>query len=535
MAEATIQLGGGNWAGKSDNILGYYKEGERFYKQDFTFSRSTSGTRVNSSGLIETANVLSSELVTNGGFDTDSDWNKLNGSTISGGFGTVIAGGNVEAGSSNWSLNQNTVFSANKKYKVNFRARQTSGSGKFQASRDYYFFIDEVITSSFVDYSFIVDSGSLNFTGNLVFGGRTSGDEFEVDNVSVKEVIQNNIPRVSYLNNSNGSLILEPQRTNLITNSNSNSLNFTLDNVSMTYNSIMSPDGETNGILFEQTGSANSNSAYNYGLTTTDGTYSYSLFIKAKDSTQFRFYSSNGASTLVQDFNPLEMTEGILSGNLNLKFEDYGNGWFRVSFTRTLSSAAFHRLQIYPDRNNTQKGVYIFGLQVESGGNYATSYIPTSGSSVTRNADVCSITDVADRIGQTKGTLYSKFDLTEDSAFTIIEINLGNSTNNRILAYRNASYIVFVVQVGGAIEINNSTLVTFLDTNKIAVTYQTDDFKIYLNGSLVKTYTSGSIPSGFDTIDLQDNYLQGRKQSIKDLKVYKEILTNSELTALTTL
>ena len=53
MAEPTIQLGGGNWAGKTDNLLGYYKEGERFYKQDFTFSRSTTGTYTDSEGYIQ--------------------------------------------------------------------------------------------------------------------------------------------------------------------------------------------------------------------------------------------------------------------------------------------------------------------------------------------------------------------------------------------------------------------------------------------------------------------------------------------------
>ena len=53
MAEPTIQLGGGNWAGKTDNLLGYYKEGKRFYKQDFTFSRSTAGTYTDSDGYIQ--------------------------------------------------------------------------------------------------------------------------------------------------------------------------------------------------------------------------------------------------------------------------------------------------------------------------------------------------------------------------------------------------------------------------------------------------------------------------------------------------
>jgi hypothetical protein len=43
---------------------------------DFTFARSSSATRVNSEGLIETAQVLGGELVTNGDFATDSDWTK---------------------------------------------------------------------------------------------------------------------------------------------------------------------------------------------------------------------------------------------------------------------------------------------------------------------------------------------------------------------------------------------------------------------------------------------------------------------------
>ena len=146
-----------------------------------------------------------SELVTNGDFATDSDWNKLNGSTISGGVGNMIAGGNVEAGTSNWSLNQDTVFQQNKKYKVTFKARQTSGSGNLQAARDYYTFIDQAITSSFVDYSFIVDSGSLNFTGNLVFGGRASGDTFEIDNVSVKEIT--NIGDFTFSRSSSGTRV----------------------------------------------------------------------------------------------------------------------------------------------------------------------------------------------------------------------------------------------------------------------------------------------------------------------------------------
>jgi len=206
-------------------------------------------------------------------------------------------------------------------------------------------------------------------------------------------------------------ILVEPSATNLVTNSNSSNLNFALDDVSMTYNVTGSPDGETNGILFEQTGNNANDSAYNYGLPNTDGAYSYSIFIKAADSSLVRFRSDNG-TILVQDFNPQTMTSGTLAGGLNLKFEDYGNGWFRVSFTRTLSSAPYNRFQIYPDRNNTQKGLHIFGLQVESGSTVATSYIPTSGSTVTRQADdlVISGSEFTDFFSTTENTFYCEFD-----------------------------------------------------------------------------------------------------------------------------
>jgi len=186
--------------------------------------------------------------------------------------------------------------------------------------------------------------------------------------------------------------------TNLITYSNSNGLNFTFDNVSMTYNSIVSPDSLTNGILFEQTGSSASNSGYNYSLTTTNGTYSYSIFIKAKDSTSVRFYQS-GSSTASQDFNPQTMISGVLSGGLDLNFKDVGNGWFKVSFTRTLSSAPHHRLQIYPDRNNTQKGVYIFGLQVEEQ-SQATAYIKSDGIAAVRKSSTTNLITYSEEISQ---------------------------------------------------------------------------------------------------------------------------------------
>ena len=53
MSEPSLQLGNGNWAGKSDNLLAYHKANNNFYADDLTFARASTGTIVNADGLIE--------------------------------------------------------------------------------------------------------------------------------------------------------------------------------------------------------------------------------------------------------------------------------------------------------------------------------------------------------------------------------------------------------------------------------------------------------------------------------------------------
>ena len=53
MIEPSFNLGDGNWAGKSGNLLGYHKISGNFYADDLTFTRASTGTIVNAEGLIE--------------------------------------------------------------------------------------------------------------------------------------------------------------------------------------------------------------------------------------------------------------------------------------------------------------------------------------------------------------------------------------------------------------------------------------------------------------------------------------------------
>ena len=65
MANPSLQIGNSNWAIKEDNLLGYSTAGTRFVPQPITMTRASAGTRVNSSGLVETVELLGSEEISN--------------------------------------------------------------------------------------------------------------------------------------------------------------------------------------------------------------------------------------------------------------------------------------------------------------------------------------------------------------------------------------------------------------------------------------------------------------------------------------
>jgi len=457
---------------------------------DFTFSRSSSGTRVNSAGLVEVAKVIgTTEEVTNGDFSSGGSWS--GSASISGGQLTKTSGGLAY---------QSGVVTANKYYKVVVDVASLDGATKL------YFGGNQYTLSVGVQTIEAVGGTSNTFVG--FNNGYSSGSGSVFNSISVIEYIENDVPRLDYSGGATcASLLLEGQSTNLEEKSNGFSTWSSNSNITRTADYITSPDGTQNATRLQFTANG-----FCANKTQSLASYTISCYAKRNNSgTENVGFFTNGS--------------GVVNSAWAVTSE-----WKRFSYTfPTLNAGAMGIAGV------SGADISVYGFQIEGLATYATSYIPTSGATATRTADSGILTSASALIGQTEGTLYSEFNLTEDSAFTILEINLGNSTNNRILAYRNASYIAFIVQVGGVIEINNSTLVTFLDTNKIAITYQANNFKIYLNGSLVKAYTSGSIPSGFDTIDFQDNNLAGKKQSIKSLILFKEILSDTELATLTTL
>ena len=498
---------------------------------DLTFARASSATRLNAEGLIETASVLSTtELVNNGDFATDTGWNKNANWSISGGVA-------IADGTSSSDLNQGPPFaSVGTKYLISF----------------------DVVSLS--QGSFRVQFGNASIDGNAVgsFSGEviaTSTDRVRVlaistaigsiDNVSIKEVITSNVPRIDYTNGC-GSLLLEKQSTNLITYSESfDNAYWTKSGVAIIANDTSSPDGTTNADKIYPTSSGNYKHIRANSLNPSSGLYTFSIYAKKSELDHLVLIDYDGGGVGV-DF---DLTNGVATDNASSAFDsvemiDFGNGWYRCIATAT----NMYFYWIVSDSGGLSvtasgtNGLYIWGAMAESNASYPTSYIPTSGTTVTRIQDTSSTTGLSSVINSTEGVLYVEIAaLSNDGTTRAISISDGTSNNRLLIYYDTTSNKVNIyTRVGNTNQaIMNFVLADATTLNKIAVKYKLNDYSLWINGVEVDTDISATtFPSStLTTISFADgnttsNHFFGK---VKQLQVFKTALTDTELATLTTI
>ena len=164
-------ISSGSFVGSIDNVS--VKED---LTGDFDFTRGSAATRVNAQGLVENVQIISSELVLNGDFATDSDWTKVSNTTISGGKANAVSNAN------GFFIIQASTLDVNKTYKLTFDLTDyTSGTLQF------------VTADGDVSFSNTLGTKELTFTpprNNILFKTGNAHATFSIDNVSVKEVGQ---------------------------------------------------------------------------------------------------------------------------------------------------------------------------------------------------------------------------------------------------------------------------------------------------------------------------------------------------------
>lgn len=198
---------------------------------------------------------------------------------------------------------------------------------------------------------------------------------------------------------------------------------------------------------------------------------------------------------------------------------------FRLGPTTSVTSA-----------NNPDLGVELgFAAPQIELGSIATSFIPTTTGSVTRNADVISVSGaVSGSIGQTEGTIY--IDLTYESLFTTSSrwFDVYGSSNNIGLALSNNNRIRSIIN--GQSDLLSSAPLANLGI-KIAWAYNASGVVCFVNGTQYTLTNGGAqVITQLNAISIDHSAFSTRiaNNRIRAAALYTTRLTNAQLAALTT-
>jgi hypothetical protein len=334
--------------------------------------------------------------------------------------------------------------------------------------------------------------------------------------------------------------LLEPQRTNLLAHS-EHIEGYLKERVIITANSITSPEGVQNAAKINADSSPNNtHNAYLGPYTNTAGNVTYSGFFKKGEYNWVHF--GGGAASSKTWFNLNTGVVGSQSSDVvTASMIDFGNGWYRciavVNYASTSNYVEFGPASVDNSRvisGTPIGGIYCWGIQFEDSASYATSYIPTYGSAVTRNQDTGSISSASSLIGQTEGTLFLKFKHTNE-AVGLVSINTGN-IGNRLYIGTDTNGLISQVRVSYSTQAFFDTSLTIGTTYKCALAYKENDFVLYVNGSQIGVDTNGLVPSSLSRIAFQQaNGNDSMPQPLNEVLVFKTRLTNAELATLTTI
>ncbi len=477
---------------------------------DMDVTRATAATRVDENGLVNYAEVLGGELVDNGSFTTDSNWEKSSFWTISGGTASM------PSTSSYLPLYQNDVTIAGKTYVLNFEIISITSIIKATSinngAASGEILLGEYSTIGNKKITFTTQSGGEAIAFARVVGNTSS---CTITNISVKEVTRDNVPRIDYTGGGCPHILAEPQRTNLIPYSSDFTVgNWAKTRCTVTSNQATSPDGTLNADLMTST---DDDARLGDQVGSSGAEFTQSIYVK---------------SAQVSDVNCQ-----IDFAGLNTVTFTANQQWQRVETTLTDTSQSPRlRLRIL----NSGNSIYVWGGQVEQG-SYATSYIPTSGSTVTRNQDQFTRDGIGSLINSTEGVLFVEIAALDNnlSGNKIISLSDGTTSNRLLIYYTNIdNTIKWFSQVGGSIQVDDGVVLSDITQfSKIAFKYKLNDYSLWVDGVEVGSYTSGSsFPADTLNILALDDGGGSSKffGKVKQLQVYKTALTDVQLAALTT-
>jgi hypothetical protein len=237
-------------------------------------------------------------------------------------------------------------------------------------------------------------------------------------------------------------------------------------------------------------------------------TYTFSVFAKASEHSIIRLIirdplTSNNRADVVFSLSSKAFSAPFVGGTYSghsYSFVEYANGWVRVIMTATTGVETGLQVQLI---NNTTgdgtSGLFLWGAQLEAGA-FPTSYIPTTTATVTRSADVASITGTAfsSWYRQDEGTIY--YDGTISQGLTGFPwfYNITDGTVNNSIGTYQFTNGVYGSTVAGGIAATPDPAVLFTPVSgsgvKHALAVKSLDARAALGSTLSSAQTNTIMP-----------------------------------------
>ena len=509
---------------------------------DFDFNRDSDATRVNSEGLIERVGYYGSELVTNGSFNADTNWSKDGWKIENGKAINTLA-------SSGLNLYQGSVTSVGNTFKVVLDAVISAGGVKVLLGGGSGGYNEIGQASSTGTHTFVgVSNGADNRILIQTLSGSTIGSVI-VDNVSVKQ-INGDRARLNYeieggLVNTKPSLLLEPQRTNTAEYSEDAAV-YTYNDSTITENvQIITPYGYKSQAVKI---SAEFNEPYpiraasfNLGSYSTNDVVTLSGFVKYNGYRYVQFGGYFGSES-----SRFDLINGVIIQNqsnvISSSMVKFPNDWYKLTVTYTFQNTigngylyagwvlSFNSSFAYT--NARSGGIYAWGLQAELG-SYATSYIPTNGSTQTRAAETCNGAGTSS-ILPTQGILFTEVKVQQTGSTNGI-IFISNGTTSNFLMLRYAPSHKFQVEATGGVNIIEDSA-RASGRYKVAVKYSSAGVEMWIDGSKAKETSTATTATGINELGVGSSpYGNIVGCNVFDARIYNtKEMTDSEVDILLT-
>jgi hypothetical protein len=364
----------------------------------------------------------------------------------------------------------------------------------------------------------------------------------------------NNVPRFDHdpATGESLGLLIEESRTNIVTGVGG------ATNAILTSGQNNELTGNEDAYLYQKnvSSSAESPIAIPVSGSVSTASFTYSAFVKPGTSNKIYFQTvANNLSDNAYHYfsigdNTSVSVDYASSGNLTYTrtITPLHSGWYRLSVTIFgFSDTSLYLSQVRigsfsgtttHNYTNTTDTFYFYGPQVEIG-SFPTSYIPTSGSTVTRAADLASIsgTNFAEWYNPTESTIcfeslvsplnnskYFTFHGSGAGGTQLIESAATSGPGANIFTYSNST-------VHSSISVNDASFTRI----KYATGVKQNNVNIAINGILGTLDTSAAQPDAIDNITI-GNYTSGNyyiNTSISRLTYYPKRFSDAQLQALT--